>query len=151
MQTYENVLLARLQDYGLWEEEAKSILEEFYKTKAVDFDWVTKDHNRVKDNMADYGPHFHLLLKIMWISLRSVAYEWIKNNHTSHFALAMFSDEDPEKVIEQQAKELEKKLESEEADIDPVSWGNTEIRRRSLLKLDTRRFPNLQQIPRKKE
>lgn len=158
MKTFEQALLVKLQQHGLGETDCVAVYQEFLKDESLREFW-TKERNRLKDDMDNYGPQSEVLLHIHWLNIKETAVNWIKSNCPTHFALALLSDEDPGKILSEQAKLVADKREKEGDERVPLPPKEIEDPDNLIGFLETRkklerfqsfnvREPNLQQMPR---
>ena len=82
MATLEQYFTEKLEENGLWANEAKAVIE---KAKASEFFESLK--GRWNSDIKDYPLP---TLPAIWVSLKSVAASWLEENAPQHWALPMF-------------------------------------------------------------
>lgn len=80
--TIREKMKERLVEHGLWPDEANMVLDDAEKSEVLE-----PMFGRWKDSVDGYPPQ---MFAAVWISIKSVAVEWIDANKPKHFARTMF-------------------------------------------------------------
>jgi hypothetical protein len=81
MKTIKRTLIEKLQENGLWLQEAEEVMA------MVEADPANKDmQGRWDESPEDYPPS---IMVLAWMSARDKALEWIERNKPKHFAKGM--------------------------------------------------------------
>jgi hypothetical protein len=83
----QDKLEAQLVNHGLFEDQAKAILEEAKASKLCE-----PMAGRWQEDDSCYPP---MMLVVVWASVKHVAAEWLKRNAPQHWALPMFETPQP--------------------------------------------------------
>lgn len=81
---FHDKMLQELQNHGLWEDEAKAVLD------AVKFAPTSEPFvGRWRDEVEDYPP---VVWNLLWIGAKKEAARWLAENKPEHWARPMFDD-----------------------------------------------------------
>jgi hypothetical protein len=90
-----------LFESGLWEEEAKAIVDAFEKEDPSRNEAVKEALNK---DFEGYGPQGQILLNIAYVSVKATAFEWLTKNKPQHWARGIFAPDFAKFQAEEEAK-----------------------------------------------
>jgi len=82
MKTIRNIMEENLQEYGLWPDEAASIMDHIETEKVAE-----SMKGRWNDTAEGYPTQ---LLAVSWMTVQHVAAKWLETNAPQHWARGMF-------------------------------------------------------------